>query len=612
MKLCSTHEIKIEKLNNDILKSTQQNKELICQLEEMTKINHDNDYKKQIYHVKIEVMKKDFEKLQSCCDAITTQRDKVEENLATISHNAEQNKKKYEFCIETLKNELCTKANDLSNSLKERDNLLEEISNKNQIIYNLNCKLQHEHENFLQFKENNLKCMVAKEAKSKQLYENMIYENLEYKDSNGKLKIEIVKLNEENCDLILQLNEEKSRIKLMEVEATASKALSKKIEEGLQSRILKNKKILFLAKQRSKDFMLEKNYLQVQYDKMFSKICILENQHIIMSWVVIALWYFHVISKTKCDNIATKVLFMKEKIICSIFRREIKILIENDTMVNCQQDQLVSNKNHINFDQNLFLSKHIENLAKLTFSVFSRIYLQKGAIPSTLKLKPLCCIQANEDCLIKYSKVRSNKLMVFSNWKHNHLPNRKLKIKIMNLIEVNKQKPKILKLNVLQRTINLSMWEKKTYTKAKLNLKNKILIFINKRFQLDLEYVEKIKYSMNFSIKIYKAFKKLQIKNKVCINLKITMMYLTNNDKTIFDINCSRNSKLYGYFLNIKESMCAINSTFYFIPFSNDTTASNGIMKNSVQIIKILQVLSNFKIWDLGICCREKILKLNK
>ena len=61
----------------------------------------------------------------------------------------------------------------------------------------------------------------------------------------------------------------------------------------------------------------------------------------------------------------------------------------------------------------------------------------------------------------------------------------------------------------------------------KSNLRNKILIFIYERFHLDLEYVEKIKYPMNFSIQIYNFFiKKLQIKNK--IQIKKNLLVLSN------------------------------------------------------------------------------------
>nr|PNR57015.1 hypothetical protein PHYPA_004008 [Physcomitrium patens] len=216
----------------------------------MKKINLDNDYKKQNYQLNIEVMEKNLEMLQSSCDTITAQRDMAEDNLTKFSHNAQKNKKNYELCIESLKNELCTKTNDLINSLEEKDDLLEETSNQKKIIYNLKSKLQHEHEKFQQLEERNLECMERKEATFKQLHEDMNYDNLEYKDKNIKLKIEITILIDNNNNLVSQLNEEKSRFKIKEVEAIANKVLSKGVEENLQSKILKNKKILFLSRQR--------------------------------------------------------------------------------------------------------------------------------------------------------------------------------------------------------------------------------------------------------------------------------------------------------------------------------------------------------------------------
>lgn len=438
---------------------TQQNKELNSQLEELAKVNLDDNCKKQNYQLKNEVMKKDFEKLQRCCDSITIQRDKAKENLATISQNAEQNKRNYELCIKFLRNELCTKANDLSHSLEERDNLLEEISDKDKIIYNLNSKLQHEHEYFQQLEEKNLKCMVEKEAKFKQLHEDMICEVSEYKSSNGKLKTEISKLSKQNNYLILQLNEEISRFKIMEAEAISIKTLSKEIEEGLQSKILKIKRILFLARQRGKDFMLEKNYLQVRYDKMINKIHILENQLTILSCVGMVLWYFHAISKTKCEEFITKGSSMIKKIIIPIVKREIISSPKIGTMVNFQRDQVVLNENQIIFHLNLSLSKHIKNQVIIKLSVFPRIYcLQESEAHRKSNLKLLFCIQAKEGCLMKECEVKSNKLLVFCIWRHNYWINLKLINKTMsNLIEVHKKKPKLLKRTVLKRTIDLSM-----------------------------------------------------------------------------------------------------------------------------------------------------------
>lgn len=250
LKVYSTFESKTLQLKTDISKLTQQNEELSSQLEEMKKINLDNDYKKQNYQLNIEVMEKNLEMLQSSCDTITAQRDMAEDNLTKFSHNAQKNKKNYELCIESLKNELCTKTNDLINSLEEKDDLLEETSNQKKIIYNLKSKLQHEHEKFQQLEERNLECMERKEATFKQLHEDMNYDNLEYKDKNIKLEIEITILIDNNSNLVSQLNEEKSRFKIKEVEAIANKVLSKGVEENLQSKILKNKEILFLARQR--------------------------------------------------------------------------------------------------------------------------------------------------------------------------------------------------------------------------------------------------------------------------------------------------------------------------------------------------------------------------
>lgn len=437
-KVCSTHEIKIEQLKTNIISMTQQNKELNSQVKELAKIILEDDNTKRNYQSNIEVMKKDLEKLQSYYDAITTQRDKAEENLTKISHKVQQNKNHYELCIESLKNELCTKANDLSNSLEERENLLEEISSKNKIISNLNSKLQSEHENFQKLQEKTLKCMVEKEAKFKQLHKDMIYENSEYKESNEKMKIEITKKIEQNNDLILQLNEEKSRFKIMESEAIVNTTLSKEIEKDFQSRILKNKRIICLACQRGKDFVLKKNYLQAQDDKMVIKIYIFENQLTILVCVIIALWHFHAIPKTKCVICATKVVPTNEKINCPTIKPETKVLTKNDMEVDCQQDQLVSNETQMNFDLNLCISKHVIKQAKFTINVFLRIYyLQEGAVPWKFRFKLL--------------------------WE------------------------------CLQRTMDLSMW--KNYAKQKSNFKNEISIFIYKKNHLDLEHV-----SSNFKI----------------------------------------------------------------------------------------------------------------
>ena len=480
---------------------------------------------KQNYQVKIEVMEKEYEKLQSCHDIITKEHDKAKENIATISHNAQRNKKNYELCIESLKNELCTKANDLSISLEERDNLLEEISNKNQIVYNLKSKLQHEHEKIQQLEERNLKCKVEKEAAFKQLHEDMIFENLEYKDSNEKLKIEITKLIEQNNVLILQVHEEKSRFKILEAEAIANKALSKEIEENLQLRNFKYKTIFHLARQRGKDFMLKKNYLQVQNDKMFNKMYILKNQITIMSCVGIAFWYFHAIYITKYDKIITKVLPMNEKIIYSIAKCEIKSLIKNDTVVNCQEDQLVTYKTQMIFDLKIFLSKHVVKQSKLTINIFPRIYcLQESEALWKSKLKSIFYVQPNKGWLMKYFEVKCKKLKAFSTWKQNYLSILNSKIRIMNLVEVNKHEPKLLKRNVLQKKMDFRMWDEKNSAKQKLKLRNEIFIFISKSFHLDLEYVKKIICYMTFAINIYKVFMKNSFRIKilqVSHNLKI-------------------------------------------------------------------------------------------
>jgi len=50
----------------------------------------------------------------------------------------------------------------------------------------------------------------------------------------------------------------------MATKAISNRAMSNKIEEDSKSKILKFKEILFLAKQRGRDFMLERIYLQAQ------------------------------------------------------------------------------------------------------------------------------------------------------------------------------------------------------------------------------------------------------------------------------------------------------------------------------------------------------------
>lgn len=91
LKVCSTHRNEIKQLKSDILKVTQQNKELNRQLEDLA----NGDCNKQNYQLKTEVLEKDI-KLQICCDSMATQRDKAEENFATISHNLQLMKKNYE------------------------------------------------------------------------------------------------------------------------------------------------------------------------------------------------------------------------------------------------------------------------------------------------------------------------------------------------------------------------------------------------------------------------------------------------------------------------------------------------------------------------------------
>jgi len=56
-------------------------------------------------------------------NSIIAQRDKAEANLSTISHNAQHNQKNFELYIESLKNELSTKSNDLSKVLEENKKL---------------------------------------------------------------------------------------------------------------------------------------------------------------------------------------------------------------------------------------------------------------------------------------------------------------------------------------------------------------------------------------------------------------------------------------------------------------------------------------------------------
>jgi len=55
--------------------------------------------------------------------------------------------------------------------------------------------------------------------------------------------------------------------------------------------------------------------------------------------------------------------------------------------------------------------------------------------------------------------------MAFNTWRHNYLPIFNLKIKIINLIEINKQQPKLLKKIVLQKIMDLRMCKEKIMQK---------------------------------------------------------------------------------------------------------------------------------------------------
>jgi hypothetical protein len=97
--------------------------------------------RKEIDKLNVEHRRKD-KFWQSCFDAVVTQRSNLEEDLAAITLNAEQNQKIYELNIESLQNKISTKSKDLDNLLKEKEKLV--VQTEEQLKINEDDKKNHE------------------------------------------------------------------------------------------------------------------------------------------------------------------------------------------------------------------------------------------------------------------------------------------------------------------------------------------------------------------------------------------------------------------------------------------------------------------------------------
>lgn len=122
MKVCFIHKFNIEKLKTDKSKLIQQNKELSSQLDEIKKINHDDEHKKKNFQLGIEVLKEKF--IRKLANAF--------ENIKKL----QENEKNLKLEMNKLNIDHCKEKNDLEHLLSSTRSMLSNTCKKNEALIN--------------------------------------------------------------------------------------------------------------------------------------------------------------------------------------------------------------------------------------------------------------------------------------------------------------------------------------------------------------------------------------------------------------------------------------------------------------------------------------------